>query len=311
MVVRGYRSEDEAALLQTWGAALPFDPLDPRTFRRKVLLDPNFDPDWLLVAESDARPIGFCLCLIRRHPTEGLGLEPGRGWITAMGVHPEWRRQGVGSALLERALDLFRGANRSEVLIAPYTPHYFVPGVDVDRYSEGLAFLQQRGFEVASRPLSMDANIALFDYGKWEAQEEELRERGIAIRAMRPHETPALLGFLKAHMPEDWVRHARELLLDMTRGLADEEQITIAVRDGELLGYCQFEGEHFGPFGVRSDMRGQGIGSLLLAKCLLTMRRQSHHNAWLLWTSDDAAEKVYARFGFRETRRFAILRRRL
>jgi len=62
---------------------------------------------------------------------------------------------------------------------------------------------------------------------------------------------------------------------------------------------------------VRSDVQGQGIGKVLLAKCLLTIRRKGHHNAWVLWTSDEAAERVYARFGFRETRRFAILRRAL
>ncbi len=194
------------------------------------------------------------------------------------------------------------------MLIAPYTPNYFVPGVDVERYAEGLAFLQKRGFEVVSRPLSMDANIVCFDYAPWAEREARLQREGIAVRSMGPADIPGLLKLLEDHMPGDWLRHARELLLDISKGLGDHEQFTVALREGEVVGYCQFEGEHFGPFGVRTDMQGRGIGTVLLGQCLRTMQRKGLHNAWVLWTSDELAERVYGKFGFRETRRFAVLR---
>jgi len=311
VTVRPYLCADEASLLDAWNASLPHDPIDASTFRRKVLLDPNFTRDRLLVAETDERIAGLCLCLVRRVPIEGGGLEPERGWITAFGVRPECRRQGVGSALLDRALELFREAGRREVLISPYTPNYFVPGVDVEHYAEGLAFLQKRGFEVIARPLSMDTNIVLFDYALWREREGRLREHGVEVRSLMPREMPLLLAYLREHTFADWLRDARELLTDVTRGLADIGQFTVAVREGEIVGYCQFRGEHFGPFGVRPDSQGQGIGSVLLAKCLLTMKGKGLHNAWVLWTSDETAERVYSRFGFRETRRFSVLKRRL
>lgn len=309
--VRGYRSHDEGQLLALWNVALPYDPIDRRTFHRKVLLDANFDPDRLLVAEVEGQLVGFCLGLVRRVPMEKVGLEPERGWITAFGVHPTWRGQGVGTMLLERALRWFQEAGRSEVLISPYTPNYFVPGVDERHYADGLAFFRRHGFEVIARPLSMDANIVLFDATPYAEREERLREQGIEVRTLRPQEVPDLMAFLKAHMPGDWVRHARDLLLDITKGLGDYDQFLIAVADGEIVGYCQFEGEHFGPYGVRSDMQGRGIGTVLMARCLQTMRRKGLHHAWVLWTSDETARKVYSRFGFQETRRFAILRKRL
>lgn len=309
--VRGYRSHDEGQLLALWNVALPYDPIDRRTFHRKVLLDANFDPDRLLVAEVEGQLVGFCLGLVRRVPMEKVGLESERGWITAFGVHPTWRGQGVGTMLLERALRWFQETGRSEVLISPYTPNYFVPGVDERHYADGLAFFRRHGFEVIARPLSMDANIVLFDATPYAEREERLREQGIEVRTLRPQEVPDLMAFLKAHMPGDWVRHARDLLLDITKGLGDYDQFLIAVADGEIVGYCQFEGEHFGPYGVRSDMQGRGIGTVLMARCLQTMRRKGLHHAWVLWTSDETARKVYSRFGFQETRRFAILRKRL
>jgi mycothiol synthase len=306
--IRAYQGDDEPDLLELWNAALPYDPIDRPTFRRKVLLDPNFSPDHLLLAESDGALTGFSLCLMRRVPMDKVGLEPERGWITAFGVAPDSRRQGIGDALLGRAMEAFAAAGRREVLIAPYTPNYFVPGVDVERYAEGLAFLQKRGFGVVSRPLSMDANIVLFDYAPWAEREAKLQKQGISVRSMRPVDIPRLLELLEAHMPGDWLRHARELLLDISKGLGDHEQFTLALRAGEVVGYCQFEREHFGPFGVRSDLQGRGIGTVLLAQCLRTMQRKGLHNAWVLWTSDELARRVYGKFGFRETRRFAVLR---
>lgn len=311
MKIRGYRSDDEAALLSVWNAALLYDPIDQRTFHRKVLLDPNFDPKWLLIAEADGQVVGFCLCLIRRVPMEKVGMEPERGWITAFGVHPNWQNKGIGKSLLEHALQLFLEANRKEILISPYTPNYFVPGVDVRSYANALSFLQKHGFEIIARPISMDANIVLFDESPYAEREARLREQGIEVRNLHPHEVTDLIAFLKAHMPGDWVRHARDLLTDITKGLGSYDQFIVAIADGEIVGYCQFEGEHFGPYGVRNEMQGKGIGTVLMVKCLQTMRRKGLHNAWVLWTSEETAQKVYSRFGFKETRRFAILRKQI
>ena len=312
IAVRGYRSADEAALLDLWNAALPFDQIDRATFHRKVLLDPNFHPDWLLVAAADGKPVGFCLCLIRCVPLEETGMQPEAGWISAFGVHPDHRLQGTGTALLDAALDLFRDANRRTISIAPYIPNYFVPGVDVERYADGLAFLQKRGFEELDRPIAMDTHLPTRDLRPFvERRESLLREQDVDVRPMQPNEIPDLMALLQAHMPGDWVRHARELLLDIARGIGDYDQFTIAVREGEVVGYCQFEGEHFGPFGVREGMQSKGIGTVLLATCLQTMQRCGTHTAFVLWTGDETAARVYSRFGFTETRRFAVLRRAL
>jgi len=312
LIVRGYRGADEAGLRELWNRALPFDPIDRTTFQRKVLLDPNFHPDWLLVAEVDGRLAGFCLALIRRLPLEKTGMQPKSGWISAFGVDPEYRRKGVGKALLDRALAGLRSAGRKTVSIAPYIPNYFVPGVDVDRYPEGLAFFKNRGFEEVDRPIGMDSQLVTADFRPLVARGESLpRELGVEVRPMRSTEIPELMALLQAHMPGDWVRHARELLLDIARGIGDFDQFTLALKEDEAIGYCQFEGEHFGPFGVREGMQGKGIGTALLATCLQTMQRRGTHTAFVLWTSDQTGDRVYRRFGFRPTRRFAVLRRNL
>jgi mycothiol synthase len=311
-LVRGYRGTDETRLIELWNRALPYDCIDAATFRRKVILDPNFHPDWLLVAEREGRLDGFCLALIRRVPLEKTGLQAQAGWVSAFAVHPAARRRGVGAALLDRALELFGGAGRRTVSIAAYVPNYFVPGVDVEHYADGLDFLLHRGFTELDRPISMDAQLVVRDLAAVVERRHRLeQEHGVQVRALQPQEIPDLMALLQADMPGDWVRHARALLLDINAGHGQYDQFTVAVHDGQVVGYCQSEGEHFGPFGVREDLQGKGIGTVLLGTCLQAMRQRGVHTAFVLWTSDETAERVYARFGFTRTRRFAVVQRPL
>ena len=77
-------------------------------------------------------------------------------------------------------------------------------------------------------------------------------------------------------------------------------------RDEEIIGYCQQRRERFGPFGVDPAQRGQGIGRLLLFRCLDAMLARGFHCAWFLWTGRNAA-RLYELAGFRKVRQFAIL----
>jgi len=85
MDLRPYRGADEGAVLALWNATLTHDAITPATFRTKVLLDPNFSSDGLLVADDGGSLVGFVLSLARLVPLFGQGLEPELGWITAFG----------------------------------------------------------------------------------------------------------------------------------------------------------------------------------------------------------------------------------
>lgn len=68
MEIRPYCGADEAALLALWNATLTHDRISASTFRIRVLLDPNFSPEGLLLAEDRGRLAGFVLSLARRVP---------------------------------------------------------------------------------------------------------------------------------------------------------------------------------------------------------------------------------------------------
>ena len=251
--------------------------------------------------------MGFVLTLYRQVPLFLDGLEPDRGWITAFGVHPEHRRQGVGRALFEAAGQRLAGRR---VLISPYTPNYFVPGVDADAYPDALAFLERMGWQVVSEPISMRADLEGYAVSA-EAAATERRlaaAEGVTVRPVRSEDLPALLPFISGEFGWDWYRLAQERLLQIMGPGCDDSGVLVAVRGLEVVGYCQHHRERFGPFGVAASMRGQGIGRVLLEHCLADMLARGFHCAWFLWTGRDAA-RAYARSGFRTVRQFKVFSR--
>ena len=113
-LIRPYQDRDLEGLLEVWEKALPLDAVTRDDFERRVILDVNREPDSLLLAfdKEDAPPLGFVLCLVLRRPIEETGLLENRGFITAFGVDPNRRREGIGTALITRAEDFFRSRKR-------------------------------------------------------------------------------------------------------------------------------------------------------------------------------------------------------
>lgn len=311
LTIRPYQGDDESALIELWNRSMTHDPLSAAVFRVKVLLDLNFDPAGLLLAESDGRLAGFVLSLARRVPQFLDGLQPESAWITAFGVHPDFRRQGIGRALFDQALARLAAQGRREVLIAPYTPNYFIPGVDQAAYPQALAFLREQGWQMLYEPISMRAETTGFQIPpEVLRRERELAAEGTLIRPVEPGDLPELMDFIARHFGWDWVRHAQDYLLELFGPGSDQVSFLVAVRQGRIAGYCQQRRERFGPFGVDPALRGSGIGRVLLFRCLAAMLAKGFHCAWFLWTDREAA-RLYALAGFKEVRQFAVFRKNL
>jgi GNAT superfamily N-acetyltransferase len=311
ITIRPYAGADEAAVVRTWNAAMFADPITTTTFRAKVLLDPNFDPEGCLVAEVGGEVRGFVLSIVRRVPFFAMGYMEEQSWITAMGVDPAFQRQGIGTSLLEAAETRLRGLGRKSIAISPYVPNYFTPGPDVNAYAHGIEFLTNRGFEVLNRPLSMRNELTDFRLpDEIVERTTALAAEGIEVRPARPDDIVPVLDFLVEHFDWEWHREASDIFNSLYNGDGRHVGMLVVTKGEEMLGYAQYRNERFGPFGVRPDLRSQGIGRVLLTHTLRQMRASGFHVAWFLWTSDQAA-KLYARYGFHEVRRFAVLRKAL
>ncbi|MDF2626335.1 MAG: GCN5-related N-acetyltransferase [Symbiobacteriaceae bacterium] len=308
VIIRSFRPEDQDALLEIWADTLYRDPVSPDRFRTSVLLDPNHTAESLLVAEVDGQPVGLLVGRIQKLHTE-IEYIRDKAYITAMFVAPQYQRQGIGSQLLNHALDWFRSQGKTMVLVSPYpyTRHYFTPGVDVNAYAGGHQFLKKHGFVDGSHQSWM--SLKLLDFRippEIKVLEARLAAEGIRVQAFEHKYLTGLLDFLNRVFPGDWPALIRERV---ERKVDNDE--TWIVLDGEtVIGYAQYEAERFGPFGVSDDYRGRSIGTVLFYRTLQRMKAKGRKSLWLAWTGG-AAQRFYERHGLTVDRDQVIMKKEL
>ena len=306
-VVRPYLGDDEGSVVNLWNKCLLRDPITTETFRRKVLLDENFDPNGCTVAVSASEIVGFSLAIRRRYPYYGAGLEQGKGWITAFFVHPDFRREGIATKLIKSSEDFLGVCGVTEVYVSSYTPNYFVPGVDIDAYGEAYALLKKLGYKKHERAYSMGRSLLDFDCSSDKDNLcNSLLSQGIDIRIFEPKYITGLLEFLSTHYPGELLRVA----LDQLRKNPSTDQIFVAVKNGCVIGFSHYEDEHFGPFAIDPAFTGRGIGTCLYYKTALLMKEKGKRNLWLAWTTGHAKDFYYRR-GLRVTRRHEVMKKLL
>ena len=312
MRITPYTDTDREEILALWSEALPLDSITRDIFESRVLLDENFDPSTLLLAKENGKLIGFIIgAYAKRMPLGDHDPKGTRSWITVLAVLPRSSLHEVGSSLIAEIEGRFRSLGKTECVVSGYPPGYFTPGIDKSAYPKLLELFQSSGYVPYHEALSMDAPIVLFEIpDKVKIQQKKLSEEGIEIRAYCRTDLVQFLDFLERTMQTDWIRVERRNLLKISEGGFREEQITVVTKDNDIIGYCQSEGSHFGPFGVGEKFQGKGIGTVLLARAIEQMKQAGLHNAWVMWT-DDIAAKVYSKFGFKETRRFVLLNKKL
>ena len=308
--IRTMKGEDLHALVALWNKCLPRDPINTGRFIESVLLDVNFDPvlaEGCYVATTGDAITGFIRSVIRRTPNDGLGFEENDGWISVMFVDPDQHRHGVGTALLQRAEEFLKQNSRRRAWVCGNTgsaPGYVFPGVDREAYAGALKFFKKHGYRVDHEPVAMSGDVVDFEVEK-HRREAYKTGNDVTIEELTPVTIQPFLAFLAQYFKGDWNAAARSKLRS---GRLSE--VLIARMNGEVVGYCQWEGEHFGPFGVREDIRGKKIGAKLFFEAVMRIRQADGRRVWFNWADPEAA-RFYRRFGLKETRKFAILKKEI
>jgi len=303
--VRTLRGEDLNSIVSIWNRALTLDPITMGRFVGGVLGDPDYWPgedSGFFVAVRESKPVGFLRAIIRRLDNDRIGTEPDLGWIPVAAVDPDHQRSGVGTALMNAALAWFGRHNRKRIWVCGNSgsaPGYAFPGVDIDAYPGGLALFRNAGFRVDRESEGMSREIIHFDVP---AQRREAWSVGedVVIEPLSPQRVQDFVDFLADAFPGDWNTAARSKI---RAGLLHE--VLIAIVEGRVVGYCQWEGEHFGPFGVRAEYRSRRVGAKLFVEAVKRIREADGRSVWFNWAEVDAA-RFYRRFGLEANRRFAI-----
>ena len=92
MEVRKFQDSDKDALIALWRAVFPDDP--PHNEPSQVLEAKLAVDDLIFIAEEDDNMVGACMA----------GYDGHRGWLYAVAVSPDQRRNGTGKALVRFAI---------------------------------------------------------------------------------------------------------------------------------------------------------------------------------------------------------------
>ena len=227
--------------------------------RFRTLEDPTYRADLMLVAEEGGAPVGFVLGNIRDE----------RGWIKLMVVRPDRQRQGVGGQLLGALEDRLADAGIADVMAGRCPLTYFTLGWDV-RYTGAVAFLAKHGYQTTRRAgTNMWVDLEGRDFRTDADERRLLVEHGVELRRALPEDKERLSAFAGAHS----VIWGIEVTLAYWN---DPVSLHIAEKDGQLVGFgCHSTGGpmYFGPTLTVPELRGLGIGTVTLKRCLLDMQQ--------------------------------------
>lgn len=300
---RQFESEDFFPSLEFFNKRGISSEVTARMWKRMMLLDPNFDAGWFIIAEDEEKMVGMVYAIRRLVPVDvGGDLEPEKAWINAFAVLPEYV-DSVGAQLLDKAEALASGAGAKTLTATSYTPNYFIQGIDIEAFPEYLKLFESRGYKLQEASNSMRLDLTRYEYSEKSAlRKEALARENIRFATLSEDKLLSLFDYMRSQNKPGWTCRVRKLLLcseDLTR-------VHIALDGEKVIGFNIYgdvdtDIRRYGPYGVDPTYRGKGIGRVLLEECLRDMKEAGLEYAWLSWASGDRAPILYRAVGFEIT----------
>ncbi len=318
--------------------------MTPAYFERKFLNDPNYDPQYSLVAEENGQMAGFISGISKKVFLDLETNENTPGYITCLFVSTSMRGKGIGRQLTEALLERFRDAGKSTVVLnndnpvnldwhIPGTPghdHNNAPGVDVD--GTGLPFFKALGFEETAREIAM--YLDLKKYQPWvelESRRQMLAENGIFTGRYDPELNYDYDTLCDRVGSEYWRSVIRSELacyreqrpnkdirfIPNGKVPAGPRPMLVATHDRHIVAFT-------GPVDKQESGRGwfcgiftdptyerKGIASVLFNLLMQEFIEEGAEFSTLFTGENNPAQKIYKRAGFTVRRTFAQMKRSL
>lgn len=292
--IRPLERADLPALVSLCRRNLPLDELTLPIVERRILGDPRFRADLSLLAPGADGLMGAAIGVLREVPEA----RPA-GWLKLFCVDEGVRRRGLGRRLISELERRF-GAAGAATMTTIGAPHYFWPGVDM-RYGAAAAFLERLGFRDERIEVNMEVDIEgeAFDTA---ADEARLESEGFVIRRADEEAIRRVSEFARPEWP-GWAEEIHNALGN------DPVSLFYAERGGHVVAFaaydCAMFPGTFGPMGTARELRGLGLGRVLLRKCLADMRDRGYRRCEIAWVGPIA---FYSRWvGARVSRVFRVL----
>lgn len=293
MNIRPFQIQDMNDLIHLWNVSLTHHPIHMEQLNSILFSDDNYQNDTIIIAEEGKEILGFCIGIKRMYPFLEKGLEEGRGWILNIVVKNSYRRQGIGTRLLNQ---MEQQLGCQHISLATYSPYYFFAGVD-ETYREAIEFFKHHHYQrlVCAYPMEIDLNGYEMPL-EIKQRKQEKEYEGYSFHPFIWSDGPSLLKFIKHNFSTGWRYHVMMAM----RKKHIEQDVILCKKEGNIVGYvqCAIDGDitRYGPFGVDSTLRNLGIGSILVHEMWMMMKQHGAKKAWF-HSTDEAGRRFYLRHG--------------
>ncbi len=271
--VRLFKENDLPRLLVFCNRNMELDHFTEPLLREKILEDPAYDPQNVLIYEEDDQIIGFIDGVTRTIRDEKIG------YVKLMAVDKKQRRKGIGALLYQALEKRFKEAGMQKVRVYDVPFNYFMPGID-PRYTPALAFFEVQGFKRFADTSNMIVDLTAQTFDTTE-QEKKLLGDGIVIRRADYDDRDELMAFI-----DEFFGLWRYEVLNAYNSIPIA--IHIALINDKIRAFSAHNGNNFGtgwfgPMGTHPDLRGKGIGGILLKRCLNDMKEWGLEKSIIPW----------------------------
>ncbi len=302
---KSYRPEDASAIIALWNSTELGEkyPLRGQLWRQQTEGDPDFEPDDLIPAYFQANLAGFVL--IKRFRGRAISLdlhhyfEPyfKRGFIAAIAVAPQFQRQGLGTQLLQRAEARLQSLQTDQIWLGANMRHFF-PGPPAD-LPHVEAFFSKAGYQFSGD--QYDLRGSLKDWQAPATPPAITDGRYYCTQGQSGEET-AILEFLGRAFPGRWFY---ETELFFQQGGSPEDITLLKSQAGTIEGFqMNYHSKNpiigpsiywskllepnfggVGPLGVSKEVRGLGLGLVLVASGLQYLQSRGVIDCVIDWTN--------------------------
>ncbi|MBD3352976.1 MAG: GNAT family N-acetyltransferase [Candidatus Lokiarchaeota archaeon] len=264
-------------------------------FRLATLNDTNFDPKLTLIAKNSQDDI---IAFFQGTTRKGIPFYQPKNILKFFVVKREFRRKGLATRLLKILFKKFKeGGHKGKIEPVCCPPDYWFPGV-YSKHTAAIFWLKKCGFKKHRFVNRYRQNLIV-----------DLEERNLPIDlAKKP---PTELGKYRfQRITEDY--------FDQTYGFVKKHHgmgswpketelsfhhdpptsfIAINKENDEVIGWATHSasyGGSFGPTGVLKELRGQGIGGLLLKWTLYDLKEMGYKQCIISWVTGNTV-KYYSK----------------
>jgi mycothiol synthase len=274
-------------LVALWNVAAPDEPLTA-----DELGGVCFDDAGVVLASPNGQ--AAVAAVVRTHPSDGPGPDVVVGHIRVVMVHPDARRQGMGSRLVTAAEQWMATHGASVSVLGAEAPIYLWPGVDAAN-GPAQCLAEAAGYSVTGSEL----NMALPSTFRCPAP------AGVVIRRLADDgDVAAMRALVASTWPEWLVEFDLGVAAACVHGAFVDPATTADQAASVPLGFCAhsvLRTGWLGPMGTDPAHQGGGVGSALVAAVAADAMVAGLADVVISWVGP---VRFYAKLGARPQRSF-------